>query len=108
METKEAVLLSAFVIFVCFTVSARADAEDDIAYQSGGGDTTEFGQAKAVRCVINMVWRKEVKSHVNTERESTSIFRYDTFIYLKVSYGDQNCQPEMPTKLIIKRYTNKC
>ena len=55
METKEAAFLSALVIFVCFTVSVRADAEDDIAYQSGGGDATEFGQAKAVRCVSHMI-----------------------------------------------------
>lgn len=55
METKEAALLSALVIFVCFTVSVRADAEDNIAYQSGGGDATEFGQAKAVRCVSHMI-----------------------------------------------------
>ncbi|XP_022313246.2 GDP-fucose protein O-fucosyltransferase 2-like [Crassostrea virginica] len=52
METKEAALLSAFVIFVFSAVSVRADAEDDIAYQSVGGDTTEFGQAKAVRYLL--------------------------------------------------------
>lgn len=101
METKEAALLSAFVIFVFSTVSVRADAEDDIAYQSVGGDTTEFGQAKAVRCVSHMIWRKEVKGHVNTDSISTSIFRHDTFIYLKILYGDQYCQPKMATKFII-------
>ena len=96
METKEAALLSALVIFVCFTVSVRADAEDDIAYQSGGGDATEFGQAKAVRCVSHMIWRKEVKSHVNNDSISNINFQTRVrYVYLPKIFI---WRPKLPTR----------
>ena len=96
METKEATLLSALVIFVCFTVSVRADAEDDIAHQSMGGDTTEFGQAKAVRCVSHMIWRKEVKSHVNNDSVSNINFQTRLrYVYLTKIFM---WRPKLPTR----------
>lgn len=40
---------------LCLAVLVHADTDDEIAYQTGGTETTKFGQAKSVRFVVVVI-----------------------------------------------------
>jgi molecular chaperone HtpG len=87
-------LLSAFIVADRVTVLTRADGEDALLWESGGGETYTVapGERARVGTTVSLYLRNEHGHYLNRERLRSIIRTYADFIGMPI-YLDQDIEP---------------